>query len=106
MDGFVFGSPEEIREQMARAAEQAQLASEAQIKELTDWLDEIGETGAMMLRKIMRTTIHDPQYAHYLNGWLSHLLYDKYKVCQYCGGKHESAEDFLAAHAPNGDFDD
>lgn len=102
---FAFGVPEEMRQQMEAAAEQAQMASEAQIKELTDWLDEIGEHGAMMLRKIMRTVINDQLYAHYLNGWLSHLLHDKYKICQYCGQKHETAEDWLQAHAP-GDISD
>jgi hypothetical protein len=96
---FVFGVPEEIRQQMEQAAEQAQLASEASIKELTDFLDELGLEGTLMLRKIVRTCVSDLNYAHYLNGWLSHLLHDKYKICQYCGSKHESAEDFLAAHS-------
>lgn len=98
----IFGVPEEIRQQMQLAAEQAQLTAEDQIRELTDFLDSVGENGALMLRKIMRACIHNETYAHYLNGWLSHLLHDRYHICQYCGSKHETPEDFLAAHTGGG----
>jgi hypothetical protein len=101
MDGMFFGTPEEVHAALRQRAEEMKLTAEEHTRNLDDFMEGLDEGHLKLLQTIVRQIVHNPEYGQYLNGWLSHMLKSKYNMCQFCGGKHETPEDWIAAHADN-----
>lgn len=101
MDGFIMGDPEQVKAMLQQRMEEQRLTAEEHTRRMDEFVEGLPEEQLKLLQTIVRQVIHNPEYGQYLNGWLSHMLKSKYGVCQFCGGKHESPEDWIAAHADN-----
>jgi len=101
MDGFIFGNPEEVQAELKKRTEEMRLTAEEHTRRMDDFVEGLNEDHLKLLQVIIRQCTANPDFGQYLNGWVSHMLKAKYSVCQFCGGKHETPEDWINAHADN-----
>lgn len=98
--------PEELKQEMMRQVELNHMNAEDRVRAQTDLMERLSADDLTIVRDFVRNAVADAQYGSYLNGWMSHILQSKHKICQYCGETHESMEDMLIAHAPKEKPDD
>lgn len=90
--------PEELKQEMQRQAELNYMDGEERVRAQTDLMERLPAADLIIVRDFIRSAVADKEYGSYLNGWMSHILQAKHLICQYCGKKHETAEDMLLAH--------
>jgi len=100
-DPFIFGSPEEVKEALVRRVEEQRLIAEEHTRSMDEFVEGLPEEHLKLLQVIIRQCAQNPDFGQYLNGWVSHMLKAKFSICQFCGGKHETPEDWIKAHADN-----
>lgn len=95
---FAFVSPAELHEHMRKQFETAHALNESNVRRQDDFVEGLDEDQLRMFRGFLKASLEAPDYGQYMVGWVSAILKAKYKVCQYCGEKHESYDDLLTAH--------
>lgn len=90
--------PEEVKAQFERQIELQRMNAEDRVRAQTDLMERLSADDLAIVRDFVRNAVADAQYGSYLNGWMSHILQSKYLICQFCGEKHETVEQMLAAH--------
>ena len=101
---FIFGGPPDPETQaMMEAERQRQLgAIHANLAPLDAFIERATLEELTMLRNVVSTIIHNPDSGHFLSGRLAERARGKYNICTFCNEKHETPEDFLAAHGGDG----
>lgn len=101
---FIFGGPPNPETQAQMEAErQRQLgAIHANLAPLDAFIERATLEELTMLRGIVNTIIHNPESGHFLVGRIAERARGQYGICTFCNEKHETPEDFLAAHGPDG----
>lgn len=95
--------PPELQEHLRKQLETQNELNESNVRNQDTFIDSLDEDQLRMLRGMIQSAIDDNAFGSYMVGWISSILKYKHNICQYCGNKHATYDDLLAAHPKDKD---